>query len=52
VLAAGEAVKDAGVCPVKLWIKDFYRQIWPYPLPGFRVLRFGTGHCVALCSPL
>jgi len=27
VLAAGEAVKDAGVCPVKLWIKDFYRQI-------------------------
>lgn len=45
-------MRDACVYLLKLWIKDFYLCICLYPLPGFPVLQFGMGHCVALCSPL
>lgn len=39
MLAAGEALKDAHVYPLKLWIKDFYWCICPMlPLPS--VLRW------------
>lgn len=46
------ALKDAYVNPLKLWIRDFCLCICLYLQPGFPVLPFGVGHCVALCSLL